>query len=665
MIEQYCWAALEAICTTDINELPDLEAAIARSEAAVEATPENHPSRAILLINLGTHLSGRYERTGNLQDLQSAIARSEAAVKAMPQDHPNQAAMLYNLGSYLSSRHKRTGNLQDLKASISAQSAAWNTSTAPIVRRLIAAFSAARKLVLNPSVRHLPGAYSILYDAIKLMPLATSRSLGREDQQHTLAKLTGLASLATAVSLEVGESPLEALRLQELGRCVTNGQLIDYRSGISDLKEQHPMLAKDFDSLRQELDSPFPSIETLDISIDKCLTIQQAAIHKRNQIAKDLDNVLQQIRQKAGFENFLRAASEEYLLSAAEEGPIVVLNVTELRSDAIIVTRAHVRSIALPCLSYASMIKYLYIGPLAAMGDNEFQRGLLEWLWKAAVLPVLRELGFYPRVKEVEHWPRIWWIGVGLMAKAPIHAASKFKKEHIQMTTLQYCLPSYTSTIRSLQYSRSQQYKKNTSMLIVTMPTTPGEGSLSGVTKEADEIKHSLQSFSGVKTLERPTAECVLRELPGYSIAHFACHGVSSPNPANSHLLLRKESISNDGLCTEEVDRLRVKDIAVLKLSGARLAYLSACSTANSTSEELADEVTHIVSSFHISGFPHVIGTLWPSQDEACQKMAVDFYSTLSKTDNVAVSYRTAIMGLMKEKPLQPMYWAPFIHFSA
>jgi len=195
-------------------------------------------------------------------------------------------------------------------------------------------------------------------------------------------------------------------------------------------------------------------------------------------------------------------------------------------------------------------------------------------------------------------------------------------------------------------------------MLIVTMPTTPGASSLSGVTKEADGISGNFQDFTTVETLERPCAERVLQALPGYSIAHFACHGVSEINPADSHLLLRKT-------LAEEVDKLRVKDIAALKLPAAKLAYLSACSTAESTSEALIDEVTHIVSSFHIAGFIHVIGTLWPSNDQACQKMAVDFYSALRTTEDVAVSYHTAILGLMEQKPLQPIYWAPFIHFGA
>ena len=90
-------------------------------------------------------------------------------------------------------------------------------------------------------------------------------------------------------------------------------------------------------------------------------------------------------------------------------------------------------------------------------------------------------------------------------------------------------------------------------MLIVTMPTTPGESPLSGVTKEVCEIKHSLRDLSTVEILERPPATRVLQVLPSYSIAHFACHGISLTNPAHSHLLLLKESISHDHHI-EEVD---------------------------------------------------------------------------------------------------------------
>ena len=76
--------------------------------------------------------------------------------------------------------------------------------------------------------------------------------------------------------------------------------------------------------------------------------------------AKELDDILEQIWKKPGFENFLCAASEESLFLAAEEGPVVVLNVTELRSDAILLTKARVTSIALLCSRTQSYILFYH-----------------------------------------------------------------------------------------------------------------------------------------------------------------------------------------------------------------------------------------------------------------------------------------------------------------
>ena len=58
-------------------------------------------------------------------------------------------------------------------------------------------------------------------------------------------------------------------------------------------------------------------------------------------------------------------------------------------------------------------------------------------------------------------------------------------------------------------------------------------------------------------------------------------------------------------------------------------ALWAACRTAGSISFDLVDEVTHIVSSFHIAGLTNVIGTLWEAEDDAGPKMAAEFYSTL------------------------------------
>ena len=63
-----------------------------------------------------------------------------------------------------------------------------------------------------------------------MIPLLTGRSLNRDDQQNALKSVAGPTSLSASVILRLGQSPTEAVRLLELGRNVTNGQLLDYFS---------------------------------------------------------------------------------------------------------------------------------------------------------------------------------------------------------------------------------------------------------------------------------------------------------------------------------------------------------------------------------------------------------------------------------------------------
>ena len=136
-----------------------------------------------------------------------------------------------------------------------------------------------------------------LGDATGIIPLATLRSLDREDQHNILTESVGLRSLTISILLGGDRPPLEAQRLQGLGRSITNGQLVDY---ISDLIEHHPALAKAFNSLRHELNSPFPSTESADMSMNHYLRTQQASIYRTNKAAQGLGDLPPQIRQKPG-----------------------------------------------------------------------------------------------------------------------------------------------------------------------------------------------------------------------------------------------------------------------------------------------------------------------------------------------------------------------------
>ena len=71
-----------------------------------------------MLSNLGSHLSRRFERTGLMDNLNRAVDVASMALDATPQDHPDRAVILSKLGSYLHSRFERTGSTDDFDKSL-------------------------------------------------------------------------------------------------------------------------------------------------------------------------------------------------------------------------------------------------------------------------------------------------------------------------------------------------------------------------------------------------------------------------------------------------------------------------------------------------------------------------------------------------------------------
>lgn len=94
------------------------------------------------------------------------------------------------------------------------------------------------------------------------------------------------------------------------------------------------------------------------------------------------------------------------------------------------------------------------------------------------------------------------------------------------------------------------------------------------------------------QNMERPSVCQVLDELRRCSVAHFACHGSTDHiDPFQSGLILQRQRDVCDGGARAVQDRLTVGRISEMTLQHARLAYLSACSTAQNKAERLSDEV--------------------------------------------------------------------------
>ena len=185
---------------------------------------------------LGSHLKSRYTRAGALVGVGGLELVRLGGGIIQPGSHLGMRTLVIYHSINTSTdfpQKNRAGALQGLDLAIAAWHDCWGIPTAHILTRIKGALNAAQALVSSPSKdSNVSGAFSLLNSATHLLPLATSRSLERDDQQHILAQLTCLVSLAAAVSLQAGYSPLEAVQLQEVGRSVTNTQLLDYRSDI-------------------------------------------------------------------------------------------------------------------------------------------------------------------------------------------------------------------------------------------------------------------------------------------------------------------------------------------------------------------------------------------------------------------------------------------------
>ncbi|KAH7374779.1 CHAT domain-containing protein [Plectosphaerella cucumerina] len=302
----------------------------------------------------------------------------------------------------------------------------------------------------------------------------------------------------------------------------------------------------------------------------------------------------------------------------------------------------------------------------------------LKWLWIFGIKEVLDEIDKLHHDKSV--LPRVWWIGSGLAGSMPFHAAGTHTvgADLARDSTLLRCVSSYTPSIkilrRGLQRLRAASAGSGAGsgkMLLVSMPETPDANILRGVVEEADEIAKIVTTAMTAEHLCMPSVNQVLSRLGDASIIHFACHGKAADSPSESSLILCRNTRPSGEPAVLEQDHLTVGALASVHHEKARLAYLSACSTAQNKSRQLADEVIHIVSSFQAANFPSVVGCFWPANDAVSKEVAANFYDELLSDGEpkweegaVALALHSAVMKARDSNRKAPLNWAPYVHFG-
>lgn len=648
------------------ENIADLEEAIQIVRQAIASISKDHSDLSTFLNNLGHMLQNWFERTGEIVDLEEALQVARRAVALTYKDHSDMAGHLNNLGNKLERRYKRLGDMADLVEANQIFGRSWTSySSVPFAR----IHAASRCLKILFRLEQYDEAAEIAVSVIDLLPIVNSQSLDRNDRQHVVSSFAGIAADACGVLLQARD-PETALQYLEKGRAIILGQMIDNWSDLSSLMKAHPELATKFKTLRDTINarSGHSSSES-----DRLLAAQ-----RRRAAAAELELCIQSIQDVPGQELFMAAQSIEAMQACAVGGNVVVVNVSQLRSDAIIVSPTGIRTIRLRSLSAADAEIWIgkqWHGLRSECGArNKEYVEFLKWLWEVCVKNVLDTIGCTKSV-PIEHCPRIWWIGTGLASSMPFHAAGDHSPGSTK-NTFNHAISSYVPSIKALSYSRSRRSVDmgfQSKALIATMPVTPGmrpgRDRLEGVLDEKESVIEILRHYTTVEQIEQPSAEAVIHKVEECNIAHFACHGrTSHVDPSSSGLILQRKDESGSSV----QDVLTVHNLSEINLQHARLAYLSACSTAENKAVRLADEAIHVVSGFQVAGFPHVIGCLWPSVDRVCVEIARGFYASLVKegvlrleSGCIAAALHTSVMEVRAKDWKQPLNWAQFVHYGA
>ncbi|KAF7789473.1 hypothetical protein EIP86_000419 [Pleurotus ostreatoroseus] len=538
--------------------------------------------------------------------------------------------------------------------------------------------------------------------------------------QHSQTALRPqFASDACSAAIEAGDIS-QAVELLEQGRGLLWARLTRYRQPLDALRELDGRLAEEFESVARELEqlsvSTYSNLSSSDLSSMMGVlsnlgllpstpgsahmpTLSSSFIpglgrQREMRLSEDLmgfdnrmrllhdatsrwNNVVERIRRIRGWSNFLLPSPFADLQKAAAAGPVVIVNVSAYRCDAIIIRDVHLPLLVpLPdaspqqfqdlSLKLEENLENLH------SADHEDKRTIDHY--RAQIKAVLRSLWtlvvqrVVQRLEELgcDHGSRIWWYPTGALCRLPLHAAGPYKRGQKNAHDLYVC--SYVTTLSStLRVGQGDWTPDATApgLLVIGVPgDDPTQDSyLPNVEQEIctiiDAIPSHLLSLQHVLVGEYATLDSVRSELPNYHWAHFTCHGYQNPEPLNSFFQLYGQS------------EIKLIELISSRLPKAQLAFLSACNTATGDFEKTPDEVLHLAAVMQFCGFRSVIGTLWPMCDEDGPSVAREFYQYMyrnkegGRTDSrdSAEALHRAVDELRSRKvPIER--WINFVHFG-
>ena len=579
--------------------IPDLLAASEAAWSAVETG--SGPERADYLLNQAAIMLSLDELVpGQSTSVDEAVTALEEAVDAIDRTSPRWPAALKTLGDAYLRRLEETG---DPEAAAMTLLAYRDASEAGLDVRPEAALLAGRAWC-RWALRREAWDEAIIagrrgMDAARLLH---RRQLLREHSASFLRDVGDLpAQLAMAYAM-TNAAP-EALLVLESSRALLISEALEQaRADLAGLgAEGHGELLDRYRVLSERL----AALQALPAAGRPGVATAPAPDVVR-ELRGSLDAVVEEVRQVPGFDGFLGEPDLGDVFGIPNV-PLVYLFTTPIGGAAYAVVggaRRSVYAFGLPDLSEEAVR-----GWLARYFDAYDARDTDPYAWEQTLDAVTGELwdaGMGRIVDALSEVDRAVLIPVGPIGLLPLHAAWTGTPRRYALDEVAF---TYAPNARVMKAARDRADAAGSDrLLLVGVPGT-GTRVLSDVDEEIAVVSGHFASVG-----RADDRAGVLAALPGSTFLHVAAHGRADlADPLDSALEL------SGG------ESLTLRDVFGVRLTGLRLAVLSACETAV-VATDTPNEMVGLPAGLLQAGVAGVVATLWAVPDRTARVLTTLFY---------------------------------------
>jgi len=626
-------------------------------------------SRLTFEINfqLAHLLTRAFDRTGDIAYVNESITLLRGTLKT-PAPTSKRGGIIESLLTALISRFYRFGDTVDAEGTMQLFPLVAADAYAKIPDQFITSCQWAK---FAQYLRH-PSTSTAYEKAISLIKDSLAFGPTLEIQHYRLvSRRVYYATLPLDyASHQIDMGQLEqAIETLERGRGLLWSEMRGLRMSIDQLRLINLPLAERFAAINNDLEALTTSSSTGiwpnegQADSDELMDPIGRLVIKQRALVAERDKLISQIQSLPGFRTFLTTPSFDTLRSAAEHGPVIIINHTKWRSDIIILLRDSPPSLIYTSDNFydrANRLKDQLLGArnhgLESGAYDDALRSVLESLYDLVGRPVIQKL----HELNIPEQSRIWFCPTSVFCSLPLHAMGPIRSEGpIKFYFSDLYIPSYTPTLSALIESRKPRARPlhRPSILLVIQPDAK-------MPKALQEMRVIQSVGLSTATLLRETAtpSAVLELLRHYPFVHVSCHGnLETGKPFDAFFKLYEGA------------RLTLLDIVRSRLPTAEFAFLSACHTAEHTTDSIADEGLHLAGAVQYCGFRSVVGTMWEMADDDGPDLARDFYGLLFSNrwgempycERTAEALRDAVKVLRGKRKTALERWVNFVHYGA